>query len=272
MLYIGKCCVQGCGGCIEGFGKVVGKTCSCCADNCGDACKCCGENLGIAMRNACETCDCCFEYASAPFTCCSLCMALLYLIPGIVWIVFSILSWVGVGEECSMRHVQEGMLLVQGILYFLTAGFLVYSVGRIGASYNKAFDKNEAARAAGQPVSNMNMTKQVFNFIGYDFIFLFYTCLFCASMIYDVATIVVGSLDKAACYARIGMIVSGCVHLVLRLLLCCMFCCITCQIQCSENILCKPFMYMLSCGFIDPDKRRRMRARRAELRANRQEA
>jgi hypothetical protein len=199
-------------------------------------------------------------------------MALLYLIPGIVWIVFSILSWVGVGEECSMRHVQEGMLLVQGILYFLTAGFLVYSVGRIGASYNKAFDKNEAARAAGQPVSNMNMTKQVFNFIGYDFIFLFYTCLFCASMIYDVATIVVGSLDKAACYARIGMIVSGCVHLVLRLLLCCMFCCITCQIQCSENILCKPFMYMLSCGFIDPDKRRRMRARRAELRANRQEA
>ncbi len=270
MLYIGKACVQGCGGCIEGCGKVVGKSCSCCADNCGNACKCCGEGLGIAMRNACETCDCCFEYASAPFTCCSLCMAVLYLIPGIVWLVFAILSWVKVGDTCSMRHTQEAMLVVQAIFYLLGAGFLIYSVGRIGAAYNKAFDKNEEAKGRGEQVSQMEMTKQVFNFIGYDWIFLIYSCVFCISFAYDIAVIIVGALDTTACFARIGNITSGSIHIFLRLLLCCMFCCITCQIQCSENFLCKPFMQCISCGFVNPDKRREMRARRAELRAARQ--
>ena len=164
MLYVGKACANGCGGCIEGFGKAVGKSCSCFQDSCGNACKCCGEGLGLAMRNACETCDCCFEYASAPFTCCSLCMAILYFIPAVVWITFAILSWAKVGDECSLRHVQEGILVGQGIFYLLGVGFLIYSTGRIGAAYNKADDKNQQAKARGEQVqSGMDMTKQVFN-------------------------------------------------------------------------------------------------------------
>ena len=166
-----------------------------------------------------------------------------------------------------MRHVQEGILVGQGVFFLLGVGFLVYSTGRIGAAYNKADDKNQQAKARGEKVAGgMDMTKQVFNFVGYDWIFLIYCCIFIVSIIYDIVALSIGSADSSACYARIGNICSFVVHFVLRLLLCLMTVCIMCQVQCSENPLCMPCLSVLTCGMINPEKRRKMRQRRQELR------
>ena len=116
----------------------------------------------------------------------------------------------------------------------------------------------------------MTMSKEVFKFIGYDWIFLIYTCVFCASIIYDIVCLSVGAADGAFCLGMLGNILSAILHFLLRILLCCMGCCVLFQVQCSENPLCTPILSCISCGLINPEKRRKLRQRRAEIREARQ--
>ncbi len=148
---------------------------------------------------------------------------------------------------------------------------MIYSMGRIGAAYNKAEVENDKLVAQGKKKKGgMNMTKEVFNFIGYDWIFLIYTCVFCASIIYDIVCLSVGAADGAFCLGMLGNIVSPLVHFCLRLLLCLMGCCIIFQVQCSENPCCTPILSCVTCGLINPEKRRKLRERRAEIRDKRE--
>lgn len=134
MYYVGKCCVVTCGSgldsCMKGFGNCCARTQTCCleaekmfSEGALKSCKCigemagnfarmCGENCEYCSKMGCETCACCVYYASGPWTICNLFLCLLYLIPGILWVVFAIMSWAGAGDECSIKHVSETFSLI----------------------------------------------------------------------------------------------------------------------------------------------------------------
>lgn len=134
MYYVGKCCVNSCGGCIEGSAKACGyvfggwqKCCLNMEQNCVGGCKCCGQMAGSCARMCgencqflgklgCETCSCCLgEYAAGPFTICNLFIVLLYAVPGILWVVLACMQLAGSGSECSSGNGLQGvMLLIQG--------------------------------------------------------------------------------------------------------------------------------------------------------------
>jgi hypothetical protein len=142
------------------------------------------------------------------------------------------------------------------MFYFLGVGFLMYSVKVISSGYDKKYREREAKRiefeAKGlKPPRGGSMAFEIGKFIGYDWIFLIYMFVFCISSVYDIVCIVVGALDKTACFGMIGNIVSGCLHMVLRCLMCCFFCFIACQVNFAENPICKPFLSCLTCGLID---------------------
>jgi len=198
-------------------------------------------------------------------------MALLFLIPGVIWFILAIASFAEAGGECN-SGIQPVVMIIQGIFYLLGAGFLLYSMGRIGAAYNKAENDNIKLEAQGKkPKKGMTMTKQVFNFIGYDWIFLGYSIVFCCSMIYDVICLSVGASGMGdPCLAAIGNLLSALIHFALRILLCFMGCCIVFQVQCSENPICTPIMSCITCGMINPEKRRALRRRRQEVREKRE--
>jgi hypothetical protein len=104
---------------------------------------------------------------------------------------------------------------------------MIYSMGRIGAAYNKAEQENDKLVAEGKKKKGgMTMSKEVFKFVGYDWIFLIYTCVFCFSIIYDIVCLSVGAADGAFCLGMLGNILSAVLHFFLRVLLCAMTCCV----------------------------------------------
>ena len=100
MLHVGNCCAKSCG-----------EACSFCGKSCCKGCMCAGKNCGEAMKYGCQNCNCCPDYAALPFTACSIIFALIYIIPGVVWIVMACLSWIG-DEPCSIS-AQEVLLIIQ---------------------------------------------------------------------------------------------------------------------------------------------------------------
>ena len=100
MLHVGNCCAKSCGEC-----------CAFCGKGCCKGCMCAGKNCGEAMKYGCQNCNCCPDYAALPFTACSIIFSMIYLIPGVIWIVMAIASWMGDG--CS-NSVQEILLIIEG--------------------------------------------------------------------------------------------------------------------------------------------------------------
>ena len=118
---------------------------------------------------------------------------------------------------------------------------MIYAAKVIGEKYDKAWQQGKR---------DFGLLTEVIRFACWDWIFLFYTCVFIASLVYDFVTIGVGASDEGECLGMMGNIASGVVHLVLRFLLCCFFCCIMCQVQCAENPCVRPIMVFLSCGLV----------------------
>jgi len=98
------------------------------------------------------------------------------------------------------------------------------------------------------------MTGQILKFVGYDWIFLIYSCVFILSIIFDFIALIVGANDKTGCAGMVGNILSFIVHIFLRILICCMLGCIMMQIQCNEIGFMKPIIKIITCGAIDPEK------------------
>lgn len=99
------------------------------------------------------------------------------------------------------------------------------------------------------------MTLQILKFVGYDWIFLIYSCIFIISIIFDVVALIVGANDKTGCAGMVGNILSFIVHFFIWIMLCCMLSCIFMQIQCNEIGFMKPIIKFLTCGAVDPEKR-----------------
>ena len=136
----------------------------------------------------------------------------------------------------------------------------------LGVSYTKAYDAREEAVEKGERPKDRLMCCAVLGFIGYDWGFLFYSFVFCFSIAFDIVVIVVGAmgLQDGSCLGAIGNLTSGCLHIILRFLLFCMWGCILQQIQCSENPLCRPWVTLLTCGLMNPEKQAHARRQRAE--------
>lgn len=82
-------------------------------------------------------------------------------------------------------------------------------------------------------------------------------------MIFDVVVFIFGIIEvtDSSCYAGIGNIISSCLHFALRFCFFQILCCLVGQVQFAENPICKPILWVISCGCIDHDKAREVRAR-----------
>lgn len=209
MLHVGKCCADTCCMCCEGCAKgwsafctnltkaihtACGEYCKCCASCLSGLTNWCAESFSNGCKYCIENCTLCPDYAAGPFTCCSLFCAILYFLPSLVWFALAIAGYASVGEDCWFAYGQESLLLVQCILYLLGTCFLIWTVRALGVSYTRAYDAREEAVEKGEKPRERLMCCAVLGFIGYDWGFLIYSFIFCFSMAFDIAVIVVGAI------------------------------------------------------------------------------